>query len=270
MEAAGPPADIVRDLAFPVPSRTICRILGVPYEDRKVFETNSRTMMDIASTEEQVGAAMQAIFGYLDELVTKKRARPGDDLISRLITEELEPGRLERREMVTIALILLVAGHETTATMIGLGTYALLEQPEQLAVLRADPGLWGDAVEELLRHQTIVQNPIQRVALADVEVGGATIRKGEGVLLVLEAANRDPNAYDAPDRMDVRRGLRNHLAFSFGPHHCLGHAIARMELEEVFRGLFTRFPGLRATGEPVPLRPPGVGLFGVESLSVTW
>ncbi|MQA94866.1 MAG: cytochrome P450 [Streptosporangiales bacterium] len=269
MAAHGPPADIVTDFAFPVPSRTICRILGVPYEDREVFESNTRAMINTASTQEQVGAAMQAIFGYLDELVTRKSAEPGDDLISRLIVEELEPGRLDRREMITIALILLVGGHETTATMLGLGTYALLEHAAQRAELLADPGLWGTAVDELLRHQTIVQNPIQRVALDDVEVGGEVIRKGEGVLLVLEAANRDPRAYAEPSHMDLRRGARNHVAFSFGPHHCLGHAIARMELEVAFRGLFTRFPGLRLGGEP-PLRPPGVGLFGVESLPVTW
>lgn len=272
MKQHGGPVDLVHQLAFPVPSRTICQLLGVPYEDRVVFEANTRAMIDTTSTLEQVQAAVAAIFGFLDELVSRKQAEPGDDLLSRLVVEELEPGNLERQELVTIALILLVGGHETTATMIGLGTFALLEHPEQLAELRADAGLWPSAIEELLRHQTIVQNPIQRAALTDIEVGGELIRAGEGVVLVLEAANRDPDAFEDPDRFDVRRNARNHVAFSYGPHHCLGHVMARMELEVVFRMLFERLPSLALAVPPdeVPLRPPTVGLFGVEALPVTW
>lgn len=272
MERTGPPVDVVQELAFPVPSRAICQMLGVPYEDREIFETNTRAMINTTSTMEQVQAAVAAIFGYLDQLVSKKEASPADDLISRLIEEELNLGNLGRQELVTISLILLVGGHETTATMIGLGTFALLEHREPLAELRANPELWPGAIEELLRHQTIVQNPIQRAVLADIEVGGEVIRAGEGVLLVLEAANRDPDAFDDPDRLDVHRNARKHVAFSFGPHQCLGHAVARMELEVVFRSLFARFPTLRlAVGpEEVPSRPATVGLFGVEALPVTW
>ncbi|HEY2577792.1 MAG TPA: cytochrome P450 [Streptosporangiaceae bacterium] len=272
MERNGPPADIVRDLAFPVPSRTICHILGVPYEDREVFEANTRAMINTSSTKEQVQGAMGAILGYLDQLISRKEAKPADDMISRLIEEELKPGNLGRQELVTISLILLVGGHETTATMIGLGTFALLEHPDQLDELRRSPDLWPGAIDELLRHQTIVQNPIQRVALADIEVGGEVIRAGEGVLLVLEAANRDPAAFDDPDRLDVHRNARHHVAFSFGAHQCLGHALARIELQTVFRSLFGNFPALHlaVTPQEVPLRPSTVGLFGVDSLPVTW
>lgn len=272
MERQGGPVDLVRELAFPVPSRTICRLLGVSYEDRAVFEENTRAMIDTTSTLEAVHAAVGAIFGFLDELVSRKQAEPGDDLISRLVVEELEPGNLDRQELVTIALILLVGGHETTATMIGLGTFALLEHPGPLAELRADPRLWPSAVEELLRHQTIVQNPIQRAALADVEIDGELIRAGEGVVLVLEAANRDPEAFEDPDRLDIHRNARSHVAFSYGPHHCLGHVMARMELQVVFRMLFERFPSLALAvpAHEVPLRPPTVGLFGVEALQVCW
>lgn len=272
MERAGPGAELVGDLAFPVPSRTICSLLGVPYEDRDVFEENTRAMIDTTSSQEQVQAAVAAIFGYLDQLVSTKEASPGDDVLSRLIVEELGPGNLTRPELITIALILLVGGHETTATMIGLGTFALLEHRDQLDQLLADPARWPGAVEELLRHQTIVQNPIQRVATEDIEVGGEIIRKGEGVLLVLEAANRDPDVFGAPEVLDIHRGARNHVAFSFGPHQCLGHSIARMELDVVFRLLFHRFPSLRLAvpAEEIPLRPSTVGLFGVESLPVTW
>jgi cytochrome P450 len=272
MERSGRGADLVPALAVPVPTRAICGLLGVPYRDQEVFTRNTRTMIDTGSGPEQVRAAMGAIVGYLDQLVAERQRRPGPGLLSRLATTELRNGSLSRPELVTVAMILLVGGFETTATMIGLGVYALLEHRSQLDRVLAGPSLWPAAVEELLRHQTIVQNPIQRVALADVPVGGEVIRKGEGVLLVLEAANRDPRAFDDPDRLDVARGARNHLAFSFGPHLCLGHAMARMELEVVLRLLFERFPTLRLAvpaGE-VPLRPSTVGLFGVESLPVTW
>jgi cytochrome P450 len=272
MDRAGRSADLVPDLAFPVPSRLICRLLGVPFADRDVLERNTRAMIDTSSGRDQVQAALGAIMGYLDELVRRRVVEPGDDLLSRLVVEQLRPGRLDRHELLTIALILLVGGHETTATMIGLGVYALLVHHDQLDILLADPSGWPVAVEEVLRHQTIVQNPIQRVALADIPVGEDVIRAGEGVLLVLEAANRDPRAFADPDRLDVRRCARDHVAFSFGAHHCLGHALARMELAVVFRLLFERFPTLRLAvpADEVPVRPNTVGLFGVESLPVAW
>lgn len=272
MAEQGPPVDLVQALAFPVPSRAICHLLGVPYGDREVFEKNTRAMINHKSSLGEVQAAVAAVYTYLDELVTEKEATPGDDLISRLITEELQPGNLERRELVTIALILLVGGHETTATMIGLGTFALLEHREQLNQVLDAPDLWGRAVDELLRHQTIAQSPIQRAVLADIEIGGEVIRAGEGVLAELATANRDPEAFEDPDRMDFQRNARAHLAFSYGPHQCLGHTVARMELEVVFRNLFARFPTLTLAvpREEVPLRPHTVGLFGVEALPVTW
>ena len=156
--------------------------------------------------------------------------------------------------------------------MIGLGLYALFEHPDQLALVRDDPFLWPAAVEELLRHQTIVQAPTQRAVLEDVEVAGEVIRAGEGVLAVLTTANRDPRAFPDPDRLDVTRNARGQVAFSFGPHQCLGHALARMELEVVFRSLFERFPTLRLAVPPaeVPLRPASVNLFGIDGLPVTW
>lgn len=272
MADQGPPVDLVQALAFPVPSRTICHLLGVPYDDRDVFEKNTRAMINHKSTAEEVQAAVGAVYGYLDALIARKQASPGSDLLSRLIREELEPGNVERQELVTIALILLVGGHETTATMIGLGTFTLLEHREQLDEAIRRPELWGRAVDELLRHQTIAQSPIQRAVLADIEIGGQWIRAGEGVVAELATANRDPEAFDDPDRLDFHRNARAHVAFSYGPHQCLGHALARMELEIVFRKLFERFPALAlaVAREQVPLRPHNVGLFGVEALPVTW
>lgn len=268
----GAPADLVSMLAFPVPSRAICRLLGVPYEDRDIFETHTRAMINMKSTPEEVQAAMGAIFGYLDELVSRKEAEPTDDLISRLVAEELATGNLERQELVTICLILLVGGHETTATMIGLGLFALFQHPDQLDLLRRDPSLWPGAIEELLRHQTIVQAPTQRAVLEDFELDGETIHAGEGVLAMLTTANRDADAFPDPDRLDILRNARGHVAFSFGPHQCLGHIVAKMELEVVFRSLFDRFPNVRlaVSADEVPLRPAAVNLFGVEALPVTW
>jgi len=169
-------------------------------------------------------------------------------------------------------MILLIGGHETTATMIGLGTFTLLAHREQLDEVLREPELWGRAVDELLRHQTIVQSPIQRAVLADIEIGGERIRAGEGVVAELAIANRDPAVFDNPDRLDFHRNARGHVAFSYGPHQCLGHALARVELEVVFRRLFTRFPtlALAVPQDKVPLRPHNVGLFGVEALQVTW
>lgn len=272
MRAQGPPVDLVEALAFPVPARTICRLLGVPPTDRPEFEAITRAMINTGSSAEEVGAATRGLYGYLDGLVTRKLAAPADDLLGRLIERELKPGRLGRGELVMIAMILLVGGHETTATMLALGALALLEHGTELARLRAEPDLWPGAVDELLRHQTIVQAPIQRAVLADIEVNGEVIRAGEGVLVTLPTVNRDPAAFDAPDRLDWRRDARDHLAFSFGPHRCLGHTLARLELAVAWRALFERFPtlALAAPVERVPLRAPTVGLFGPESLPVTW
>ena len=272
MAEHGPPVDLMQALAFPVPSRAICHLLGVPYKDRDVFEKNTRAMINHKSSVDEVQAAVAAIYNYLDILVTEKEKSPDDDLVSRLVTEEFKQGNLDRHELVTIILILLVGGHETTGTMIGLGTFALFDHTEQLKQVLAAPDLWGRAVDELLRHQTIAQSPIQRAVLADIEIGGEVIRAGEGVLAELATANRDPTAFEDPDTMDFQRNARAHVAFSYGPHQCLGHTIARMELEVVFRKLFTRFPklSLAVPREAVPLRPHTVGLFGVEALPVTW
>lgn len=266
------PIDLVPHLAFPVPSRTICHLLGVPYEDREVFEANTRKMIDHTSSQEEVQAAVGAVFGYLDDLVTRKQRSPQDDLISRLVHDELETGRVERQKLVTIILILLVGGHETTATMIGLGVFTLLEHRDQLELVMREPDLWPCAIDELLRHQTIVQSPIQRAALEDIEIGGEVIRAGEGVLAELAIANRDPGVFADPDTLDLRRKATAHLSFSYGPHQCLGLSLARVELELVFRTLFERFPALRLAvpKEEVPVRPHSVGLFGVEALPVTW
>nr|WP_202446805.1 cytochrome P450 [Streptomyces sp. SID5468] len=269
MVAQGPPADLVASFALPVPSTVICLLLGVPYADHEFFEGRSRQLLR-GPRAEDVESARQDLNGYLRDLVRARRSRPGDGLLDELVAEQLEPGHLTEDELVSMALLLLVAGHETTANMISLGTLTLLEHPEQLAAVRTDPGVIPDTVEELLRFLSIADG-MARVATADIEVAGVTIRAGDGVFLATSEINRDPGAFPEPDALDVRRGARHHVAFGFGVHQCLGQNLARAELEIALTTLFTRLPGLRTTvpAEELPVRAGDV-IQGLDVLPVTW
>jgi cytochrome P450 len=271
MIAAGSPADLVDAFALPLPSLVICDLLGVPYEDHEFFQARSRLLLDQTAGLEQARTARAELRDYLDRLVTDKAARPADDLLSRLVAEQEAPGHLTHEEVVGMAVLLLVAGHETTANMIGLGVLNLLSNPAQWAALREDPGLVPEAVEELLRHQSIVQSGLPRIALEDLEIGGTVIRAGEGVLIQLAAANRDPRAFDDPDRLDVRRPARQHMAFGFGVHQCLGQPLARIELQSALTGVLRRLPGLRVTKplEELDFRH-RMTVYGLFALPVEW
>ena len=263
--------DLVQALALPVPSMVICELLGVPYRDHEFFQERTRTLLHHKSTPEQARAAADELAAYLDRLVADKADAPGDDLIGRLLVDQERPGALSRSDLVMMARLLLVAGHETTANMIGLGTLALLDHPEQLRRLLADLSLVPNAVEELLRFLSIVQFGIPRLAVQDAVVGDVTIRAGEGVVALLPAANRDPDEFAHPDDLDVTRPARRHVAFGYGVHQCLGQTLARVELQEVFTRLFTRFPTLRLAVpfEQVPLRH-DMFIYGVHALPVAW
>jgi cytochrome P450 len=271
---AGPrPVDLVQAFALPVPSMVICELLGVPYADHDFFQRNSRLLINRGTPTDQVLAAQRELTGYLDELVGRKLAEPADDLLSKLAAEQVATGALTRRELAVMGFLLLVAGHETTANMIALGTLALLEHPDELAALREsdDPKLIAGAVEELLRYLHITHSGRRRVALADIEVGGEVIRAGEGVVLAGDIANRDPQAFPEPDRLDVHRDARHHVAFGFGPHQCLGQPLARVELQVVYGTLYRRVPTLRAAVDlaQVPFKHDGL-VYGVYELPVTW
>ncbi|MEU0570965.1 cytochrome P450 [Nonomuraea sp. NPDC005983] len=268
MERGGAPADLVREFALPVPSLVICELLGVPYADRERFQHDSATALRTGSTKEEVGAAMTSLFGYLYELVGKKQAQPANDLLSGLVVE----GGLTQEEIAGAGLLLLVAGHETTASMLGLGAYVLMENPDQLGALRQNPSLMEGAVEELLRYLSVAHLGPLRAALEDVEIAGQTIRKGEVVTLSIPAANRDPGRFQDPERLDVTKPVQvGHLAFGHGIHQCLGHQLARIEMRVAFRALFERFPGLRPAVPPeeVPMRT-DMTIYGAHSLPVTW
>ncbi|MEV5558808.1 cytochrome P450 [Nonomuraea wenchangensis] len=256
MAAAGPPADLVTTYALPIPSMVICELLGVPYADHDFFQERSR---ELVAPGGDVAGASADLHAYLAELVRRKRSEPGDDLISGLTGELADDA-----EPANVAMILLVAGHETTANMLALGVLALLT-----AGLTYEEG----AEEELLRWLSILHlGAPSRAALEDVEVAGVRVAKGETVAVSLPVVNRDPAAFAAPDTLDpARQDARRHLAFGHGVHQCLGQQLARNELRIGYRALFDRFPGLRLAvpATEVPLRQDAT-VFGVGHLPVTW
>jgi len=261
-----PPVDLVREFALPVPSLVICELLGVPYADRETFQSNSSKFMERDVTLEDKMAAFGAMFGYLAELVTGKRANPGEDILSDLARDE----DLTIEELSGMAFLLLLAGHETTANMLALGTFALLEHPSEMAELRDNPDLLPDAVEELMRYLSVA-DIFYRYATEDIELGGETIPAGSTVIVSLLAANRDPQRFENPDALDVHRKVRGQVAFGHGIHQCLGQQLARIEMRAGFEGLLRRFPALALAipaGE-VKLRT-DMNIYGVHELPVTW
>lgn len=265
MESHGGPVDLVETFAQPIPGLMICELLGVPYAERDFFQEHVTTLFNQAASEEERGTAMAAMMEYLQGLVLAKRAEPTDDLLSDLTTSDLTD-----EELSGVGVFLLAAGFDTTANMLGLGTFALLSNPDQLAALRDDPGLAEGAVEELMRYLTVA-DPTLRSALEDVEIAGQKIKAGETVLLSFQAANRDPAKFPEPDRLDLHRKATGHVAFGHGPHQCLGQQLARVEMAVAFPALLTRFPTLRLAvpAEEVPFRA-NMNIYGVHRLLVTW
>ncbi|MGW1511094.1 cytochrome P450 [Streptomyces sp. NPDC002394] len=266
MEETGPPADLVTAFAKPIPTIVICEILGVPYADRASFQEQIDTFMGGEVSDEELIVAYTATQEYLAELVAAKRAHPTDDILSELTDSDLTD-----EELRGISLILLAAGFDTTANMLSLGTFALLQNPDQLAALRADPALTDGAVEELLRYLSVAKT-FHRTALEDVELDGHTIEAGTTVLLSYNTANRDPDRFADPHTLDLSRQAAGHLAFSHGIHQCLGQQLARVEMRVAFRALVDRFPTLRLAvpAQEVALRPETADIYGVKSLPVTW
>jgi cytochrome P450 len=261
-----PPVDLVKEFALPVPSLVICALLGVPYEDRETFQANSAQFLVKDQTLEEKMGALGALLGYLTELVTSKRAEPGEDILSDLARHD----DLTIEELTGAAFLLLLAGHETTANVLALGTFALLEHPAQLAELRADPELMPGAVEELMRYLSIA-DIFYRYATEDIELGGETIGKGSTVVVSLLAANRDPRRFENADELDIHRQARGHLSFGHGVHQCLGQQLARIEMRAGFAGLLRRFPDLALAVPADEVRVKSdMNIYGVHELPVTW
>ena len=270
--ARGPrPVDLVTVLALPVPSLVICELLGVPYTDRADFQRHSATLLDVTSTREEILTAIRSIREYMGELVRSKREHPTDDILTGLVHADAGGQPLTHDELVAIGVLLLIAGHETTANMIALGTLTLLRDRTRWEQLSAEPQLIPRAVEELLRYLSIVQFGLVRYAKERVELGGVVIQPGEYVVLHLPAANRDPDKFPDPHTLDFHRTNTHHLAFGHGVHQCLGQQLARVELTATFTRLTSRFPNLRLATPPdhVPMRDTMV-VYGVRELLVDW
>jgi cytochrome P450 len=248
--------DVLADLAYPLPTVVICELLGVPAEDRERFKSwsadASRLLdgyLDQTAMDKGMVAGMY-LFQYFTDLVDARRKEPRNDLLSALLAAETQGDRLTHAELLSTATLLFVAGFETTMNLLGNGTLALLRNPDQLARMRDDPALVRSGVEELLRYDSPV-HVTARIAKEDVPIGGEIIREGEQAVAILGAANRDPEQFPDPDRLDVARNPNRHLAFGGGPHFCLGASLARLEGQIAFGTLLRRLPDLElVTTEP--------------------
>jgi cytochrome P450 len=268
----GPPADIVRDFGLPVPSLVIALLLGVPPEDLELFQHNSTAGLDVNSTDEQRAQGFIEMYVYIQELVARKEREPGDDLISRLITDYVATGQLDYNTVAANGVIMMLAGHETTANMISLGTVALLEHPEVFERLGQtdDVAVIANAIEELLRYLSIVHAQVDRIATEDLVLGGQQIRAGDRLLMNLPAGNWDSEFVDSPETLDIARNARGHVAFGYGTHQCIGANLARVEMQVAFATLARRLPGLQLAVPPDELRFKEADIYGMKELPVTW
>jgi cytochrome P450 len=268
-------ADIIEDVAFPTPVAMICEMLGVPAEDVDRFRAWSAVAArsldpDFVLPPEEVARREQSFMEfreYFADLIAARRKDLKDDLLSRLIVAEDEGDKLTEAELLSTGILLLIAGHETTVNLIGNGTLALLRYPDQAQRLRDDPSLLKTAVEELLRYDAPVQLT-GRTALADIELPSMTLPKGKTAITLLGAANRDPEAFENPESVDIGREDNRHLAFGLGVHFCLGAPLARIEGQVAIGELFRRFPKIRLLEDPPPYKP-NFTLRGLASLRVS-
>jgi len=268
LAATAPPVDLHEALSFPLPVLVICELLGVPYEDRDQFRIWTEGMADMRDRE-RATTALGSLFGYMGELVTRKRAQPADDVISGICA--LGAGELADDYVAFLAAVLLFAGHETTVVRIDVGTLLLLAHPDQRDALLDDPSLLPTAVEEILRLSDTGEGGVPRYAREDVEIGGVTIRAGDAVMLNGGAGNHDERAFPDPGCFDVRRHPNPHLTFGHGPRFCIGAPLARIELQTVFARLVQRFPTLRLAA-PIDELAVRADLLtgGLRALPVTW
>ena len=261
--------DLIAALGYPLPVTVIAEMLGVPADDMDRFESWSNDIALIVepiiapAQVERVRRATEELFAYFESIVEARRREPRDDLVSALLAAEEEGDKLTHEELLSTMLLILVAGNETTRNLIGNGMLALLRHPDQLRRLRDDPELLEPAVDELLRYDSPVQLD-GRVVREDLEMGGKRLRKGQKAIALIGAANRDPDAFENPEALDIGRKGKSHLSFGRGIHYCLGASLALLEARIAFRGLFDRFPSIRMAAEP--RYRDGIVLRGVESL----
>ncbi|MQY21622.1 cytochrome P450 [Nocardia macrotermitis] len=270
---AGPaPTDLVTALALPLPSLMICELLGVPYSDKEFFQRHAAVAVDRNATAAQNARSSIEIVEYLAGLISARIDDPGEGWVSELAAR-VKAGETTVAEAAQLGVVLLIAGHETSANMIALGTLALLQNPDQLAVFRDsdDPKVIAGGVEEMLRYLSIAQHGLRRIATEDIEVGGVLIRAGDGIITPLPVANWDPAVFPEPEQLDLHRPARAHHAFGFGIHQCVGQQLARVELQIVYGTLYRRIPtlALATSIEEIEFKD-DMFAFGVHELPVTW
>jgi cytochrome P450 len=265
------PVDLVSEFALPIPITVVCRLLGFPLEGQDFIAERTNVRLAFASTAGDTEQATRELQDYIAKFIVDKEKILDNDLTSSLITEHLHTGELTRDELIDMLQLLLVAGHETTANALSLSIVTLLSHNDALAEILADRGMIVNAVEELLRYLSVSQTTVPRLATADLEIAGREIRSGEGVRALTCSANYDESVFPNPERFDVHRGSRNHLAFGYGIHNCLGQTYARIELQEGLWSLFSRLHNLQLA---VPIEDLDVkwdyGVHGLNSLPVTW
>jgi cytochrome P450 len=270
--ASPKPVDLHSTFSLEIPSRVVCELLGVPLEHRDFFTENTQIMLSHNSPAPLKKETSQKIMAFYKELILSKEADPGDDIVSRLVERYHRDDIYDLEMLQGLVALMVTGGHDTTSNMISLSTIALLENPAQLEQLRNDWDLMPDAVEEFLRWFSVAGDLTgYRAALEDIEIGGVTIKGGDGVIMLSSAANRDPDAFPNPDQLDIERGARHHTAFGFGPHQCIGQNLARAELDIALASLFTRIPDLRLAVpmEELPYKH-DTGIYGVYKLPITW
>jgi cytochrome P450 len=269
LEIFGQGVDFIANFALPVPSLMICELLGVPYSERDKFQTRAVRQMDVTlSAEERIELSRDSR-AYMCSLVERAQHDPGDDLLGALVRGHGD--KLDTGTLTNVADLVLLAGHQTTASMLGLSTYTLLRNPTQLAWLRKNIDQMDTAAEELLRFLSVVSAGPPRIATQDVEVDGTLIRAGELVVLSELAANRDPEFVERPEQLDLGRVAQPHLAFGHGAHRCLGAALARLQIRIAIPALLQRFPNLALAtpAEEIRFRTETVA-YGVADLPITW
>jgi cytochrome P450 len=250
--AGAAPVDLVAEFAVPLPMTAISELLGVPDEDRPDFWAWSH-VLNSSSPDADRPAAFRVAADYLDALAERKRSNPGNDLMSHMVMASEDRDQLSRKEVIAMALLMLLAGHDTTANLIANGVLAFLSNPGQLDLLRADPALLPNAVEEILRYDCPVNISTVRYTLEPIELSGVRIPAGELLYISVLSANRDARQYDAPDTFDINRSTDGHLGMGHGIHYCLGAPLARMEGQIALGQLFERFPRLRLAAAPETL-----------------
>lgn len=274
MVQKGGPLDFASEFAWALPIMVLEALVGIPSERRDVFVWAVNSRFDLSVPIEVTARDSRSLTRMVEDLVIAREAEPGSgtDVMSRMVREHVVPGNLRREDAVMMLQQLLIAGFDTTANMITMGTLILLQNPDELAKLKADPSKMRNAVNELLRYVTVLQFFTARTATADVEIEGTLIREGEGVIAFLPAANRDPDQFPNPDSVDVeRQQASRHLGFSFGVHHCVGQFVARLEMEMAFNEIFRRLPTLRLAESVQDMAFTYDGLsFGPRHMMVSW